>query len=77
MCLYYNILAIRKASHLNIKTKTFNFAACVLIGWLARVFARQPIKTLASKPNSFTFMLRWPAFITASIVMKSHVQRTE
>ena len=29
------ILAVRKAGHLNIKTKMFNYEARVLIGWLA------------------------------------------
>ena len=29
------ILAVRKADHLNIKVKMFNFAAHILIGWIA------------------------------------------
>ena len=32
------ILAVRKAGHLNIKTKIFDIKARVTIGWLARVF---------------------------------------
>ena len=44
-----------------------DFEARVLIGWLARVFANQPIRTRASKSSIFVFMLRWPTFLTASI----------
>ena len=36
----------------------FDFEARVLIGWLPRVFACQPIRTCASKSN-IVFMLRW------------------
>ena len=60
------ILAVRKVGHLNIKTKMFDFEARVLIGWLANILARQPIRTHASTSKIF-FMLRWPTFLTASI----------
>ena len=48
----------------------FVFEACVLIVWLARVFASQPIRTRTSKSNIFVFMLRWPIFLTASILCR-------
>ena len=48
------ILAVRKEGHLNITPKMLDFGACVLIGWLARVFASQPIRTCASKSNIFS-----------------------
>ena len=52
------MLAVRKVSYLNkIKTKMFDFEARVLIGWLAKVFASQPMKTLASKSNTFVLIL--------------------
>ena len=68
-CILYNsetILAVRKIGHLNIRTKLFEFEAHVLIGWLARVFASQPIRTRTSKSNIFVFMLRWPTFLMAT-----------
>ena len=40
----------------------------VLIGWLANALASQPIKTRAAKSSMFAFMLRWPSFLTASII---------
>ena len=46
------ILAVRKVSHLNIKTKMFDFEESPLIGWLARVFA-----------SLYTFLLRRVYFI--------------
>ena len=61
------ILAVRKVGHLNIKSKMFNTEARALIGWLARVFTSQPIRTHASKLTIFIFMLRWPTFLTASM----------
>ena len=64
----WTILAVRKVGHLNIKTIMFNFEAHILICWLERVFASQPIRTRASKSNIFVFMLRWPTFLTASIL---------
>ena len=67
-----NILAVRKVGHLNIKTKLFDFEARVMIGWPARVFASQPIKTRALKSNLFAFMLRWTTFLTASIIRYVH-----
>ena len=66
---YINILAVRKVGHLNIRTKMFDFEARVLIGWLAGVFASQPIRTCGSKSNIFVFVLRWLTFLTASIVI--------
>ena len=67
----YTILAVRKAGHFDIKTKIFDFEMRGLIGWRSqtRVFASQPIRTCASKSNIFVFMLRWPAFLTASILI--------
>ena len=62
---------VRKIGQLNIKTKMLDFEARVLIGWLARVFASQPINTRASRSNICDFMLRWPIFLTASIDMLS------
>ena len=47
----------------------FDFKARVIIGWLARVFVSQPIRTHASKLNIFVFMIRWPTFLAASIVI--------
>ena len=35
------ILAARKVGHLIIKTKMFNFEACVLIGWLTNTLANE------------------------------------
>ena len=64
------ILTVRKVGHLNIKTKMFDFVACVMIGWLANTLASQQIKTRASKTNRFVFMLRWPTFLTASIILR-------
>ena len=68
------ILAVRKVhlniGHLNIKTKIFDFEVRVLIGWLARVFASQPIRMRASKLDIFVLLLRWPTFLTASIRRK-------
>ena len=62
------MLVVRKVSHLNIKTIMFiNFEARVLIGWLAIIFASQPIRTRDSKSKKFFFMLRWPTFLTTSI----------
>ena len=48
------------------KTKISDFEARVLIGWLARLFARQSIRTRASKSNIVVSMLRWPTFLTVS-----------
>ena len=59
-------LTERKVGYLNIKTKMFDFEASALIGWLARVFANQPIRKRASKSDIFVFMLRWPTFLTPS-----------
>ena len=39
-----SMLAVRKAGHLNIKTKIFDFVTRVLIGWLANTLASQPIR---------------------------------
>ena len=70
-CCFISILAVRKVGHLIIKTKMFDFEARVLIGWLANTLASQPIRTHASMSNTFIFMLRWPTFLTASIVNKN------
>ena len=35
LCIMLSILAVRKAGHLNIKTKMLDFEVRVLIGWLA------------------------------------------
>ena len=43
----------KKLGHLNIKTKMFNFEERVLIGWLLRIYASQPIRTRSSKSNIF------------------------
>ena len=49
----------------------FDSEARVLIGWLVRVFASQPIGTRGSKSNIFVFMfnLRRPTFLTANIYL--------
>ena len=62
------ILALGKLGRLNIKTNMFGFEARVLIGWLAKVFANQPIMTRASKSDILVLMLRWTIFLTASII---------
>ena len=53
-----SILAVKKAGHLNIKTKMAS-------EYSQRVLASQPIRVRVSK---FFFMLLCPAFLTASIV---------
>ena len=63
------ILAVKKVDQLNIKTKIFGFEAHVLIGWVARVFASQPIRTRASKLSIFIFMLRWRTKVCVSVVV--------
>ena len=68
-----NILAVRKKGNLNIKTKMFDFEVRVLIGWLANTLDSQPIRTRTSKSNIFVFMLRWPIFLTASIVLSLYI----
>ena len=62
----YPILAVRKVGHLNIKINVFDFEARVLIGWLENTLVNEPTRTRASMSN--IFMLRWPIFLTASIV---------
>ena len=37
------ILAVRKVSHFNIKTKMFDYEVRVLIGWLANVYCNNNI----------------------------------
>ena len=53
------ILAVKKVGHLNRKTKMAS-------EYPQRVFARQPIRT-----RVVVFMLRWPAYLTASIALHS------
>ena len=75
-CTTIFLLAVGKVGHLNIKTKFSEFKARVLIGWLARVFASQPVRLRASKSNIF-LMLRWPTFPTASILALVRCQGQE
>ena len=67
------ILVVRKVGHLDIKTKMSDFQASVLIGWLTNTLASQPTRTRTcgsiSESNIFVFILRWPTFLTASIVL--------
>ena len=46
----------------------FDFEARVVIGWLVNTLESQPMRTRASMSNIFAFMLRWPTFLTASIL---------
>ena len=57
----YNILAVRKACYFNIKTKMFDFEPRLANS------LREPANQNACL-KYFVFMLRWPAFLTASIV---------
>ena len=62
---------MRKVGHLNIKINVFDLEVRVMIGWLANTLASQPIRTRASKSNTFVFMLRWLNFLKASIFQRS------
>ena len=55
----------KKLKNIKLKAKMFEF------GWLVNTLASQPIRTRASRSNIFVFMLRWPTFLTASIVLVS------
>ena len=50
-------------------TTSFDFEARVLIGWLAILFACQPIRTHTSESKFCVFMLRWPTFLMSSIFL--------
>ena len=50
------ILAVRKAGHLNINAKIFDFEARVLIGWLANTLANQNACIMV-KPFCFYVMV--------------------
>ena len=52
------ILAVRKAGHLNMKTKMFDFEACVLIGWLANTLRESVSQNACLKVKHFSFYVK-------------------
>ena len=52
------ILAVRKASHVNIKTKMFDIEANVLIGWLANSLREPNNQNACLKIEHFCFYVK-------------------
>ena len=68
------MLAVRKVGRLNIKTKMLSFKASVLIGWLARLVSIHMLANQNVRLKVKRFCLRWPTFLTASIVYTTVVR---
>ena len=56
------ILAVRKASHVNIKTKMFDIEANVLIGWLANNLREPGNQNACLKIKHFCFYVKVACF---------------